>query len=343
MPSTTDLGIDYGTSNILIYEKEKGIIYDEPAVIAYNSRSKKILAIGSEAYNMLGKAFKDVVVVRPMQSGIITDFDMASELLRLSLLKVIKKNNLFSRPKAIISLPISVNNRDRNELIKILFDVGMRRTQIIDKTIATCLGAGIKIDSNKKFIVDISGGTTDIVIFSKNGIDAEYSSRNLDTSVSGDSFTNALINFFVSSELFFMDEITAENIKKSIGSMFPNDNSPFIDVYGRNKLTYLPVKLRINSSNVYSAFENPANILCNFIQVILNNLNSSDSSTVYNNGIYVSGGGALLNGLNEFIKKQLGLDMHVSNHPQYDTILGIGYALENPHEVRNFLDYTRMN
>lgn len=343
MPSTIELGIDYGTSNILIYEREKGIIYDEPAVIAYNSRSKKILAIGTEAYNMIDKAFKDVVVVRPMQSGLIVDFDMAAELLRLSVLKVIKKGSLFSRPKAIICLPISINNRDRNELIKILFDVGMKRTQIIDKTIATCLGAGIKIESQKKLIVDISGGTTDIVLLSKNGIDAEYTSRNLDTAVSGDSFTRALINYFVSSELFFMDEVTAENIKKSIGSMFPNPNSPYIDVYGRNKLTYLPVKLRINSSNVYSSFETPANTLCNFIQVILNNLNSGDSSTVYNNGIYFSGGGSLLNGLDEFVKKQLGIDVHISDHPQYDTILGIGYALENPHDTRNFLDYSGTN
>lgn len=340
MPSTVELGIDYGTSNIIIYEREKGIIYDEPAAIAYNSQTKKIIAIGNEAYNMIGKAVNDIIAIKPMGSGNIVNFDMASELLRLTLLKVMKKRNMFTRQKALICFPQSIRKSDRNELVKILFDVGMKRTQIINKPIANCLGAGIILENAKKLIVDISGGTTDIVLLSKNGIEISRSSLELDTSVSGESFTKALINYFVSSELFFVDDISAENIKISIGNIFPTNNSPYIDVYGRNKLTYLPSKLRVNTNDIYTAFENPANILCNFIQVILNRLNSSESATIYNNGIYFTGGGSLLNGLAEFVKKQLGVEVHTSSHPQYDTILGIGYALENPQEVRHYLNFT---
>ncbi len=344
MPSSVELGIDYSTSNILIYEKNKGIVFDEPSAIAYNRETKQIIAIGKEAFQMIGRTPENISAIRPLHSGEASEFEMAAELLRLAVLKVIKKRGVFSRPRALLALPISMQERDKENLVHTLYDAGMKKTQLIHKGVAACLGMGIKIDKHRRLVVDISGGTTDIMIISNritSGKFIEVSSKSLDKSVSGDTFSNAIVNYFENSHSFQISMDTADDIKEQYASLYASPNSPSIDVWGRGKLTGMIQKKHVAETDIASEMIQPATIIVNFIQAVINVLNPQEALDVQNNGIYLTGGGAMLKGLDRFIQSNLQLKTHISYNSRMDTALGLGYALENPQEVQDYLSYAR--
>lgn len=344
MATTIELGIDYSTTNMVIYQKDRGIIFDEPAAIAFNRDTKQILAIGTEAAEMIGRTPDNIAALQPLHSGGIINFDMTAELLRLAILKVVKKKSMFSRPRAIISFPISIHEKDKESLVRILFDTGMRKTQIMHKGIAACLGAGIKIDKSRRLIVDISGGTTDIMVISNriaSGEYNEYSSKSLDKAVSGDSFTRAIVNYFENSHSLHIPNATADRIKEDFATLYASENSPAVNIWGRNKLTGMLQYKSIRDSDIAAELIPPSTTLVNFIQAVINVLNPQEALDVQNNGIFLTGGGALLRGLGHYVEQSLQLKTSISYAPQYDTALGLGYALENPREVRDYLRFAQ--
>ncbi len=342
MPSSIELGIDYSTTNMLIYQRDKGIIFDEPAAIAFNRDTKQILAIGREAAEMIGRTPENIAAIRPLHSGGIINFDMTAELLRLAVMKVIKKKSILARPRAVISLPISIHEKDKEALVRILFDTGMKKTQLMHKGIAACLGAGIKIDKSRRLIVDVSGGTTDVMVISNRiatGEYNEYSSKSLDKAVSGDSFTRSIVSFFENSHSLHIPNSTADQIKEDFATLYANEGSPSVTVWGRNKLTGMLQYKSIRDSDIAAELIPPATTLVNFIQAVINVLNPQEALDVQNNGIFLTGGGAMLRGLGHFVETSLQLKTNVSYSPQFDTILGLGYALENPQEVKDYLRF----
>ncbi len=341
MASSVELGIDFSTSNLIIYERDRGIVFDEPAVIAFNNSTHQILAFGHEANEMIGRTPSDIFAFRPLQRGNIENFDMTAELLRSAVAKALKKKGMFNRPKAIISFPTPVNERDQSELIRILYDLGMRRTQIMDRAIAASLGAGIPLDSTGKLLVDISGGITDITILTAQRNVFQENSNSLDRAVSGDSFTNAIIGEINGKYGFLIDERTAERLKIEIGNVLPIQNPPHLDVYGRNTITGLPKQMQIKGSDIYSALQIPLDLLCDFIQRALTKTSAEYSSDIYKNGFFLTGGGSMLGGLDHAIADRLSVKTTVSNTPKYDVVLGLGYALENQSEARQYLQYIR--
>lgn len=332
MANSTELGIDLGYSNIVIYEKDKGIIFDEPAVIAYNINNNHMIEFGYKAYNMIGKAPSDIEVLYPLRD-INNKSEEAQELLRLCVKKATKKNSWFDRPKAIICFPNEAHAQTKELLIKVLVDVGMKKTQSINRAHAICFGASIPLDNRAKMIVEISSEQTNIYLTTMQKVIPLKSNHSV--FCSGNSFTEAIRTQY--KNLFLMDFNTAERVKHEIGTLKDINNNICVSVYGRKALSSLPTQESISIDEISKALKLPANSLYRAISDIYLDLNNEYAADIKMNGIYLSGGGALLNGLGEYLSNEIGIDVHISEYPQYDAVLGVGFALENPREVKTFL------
>lgn len=344
MPSSLDLGIDYGTSNLLIYQSGKGIVFDEPAVIAFNNETQQIIAFGREAYEMMGRTPRDITAIRPLARGIMENYDMTAELLRLAVSQALREKNMFSRPRAIISFPSSMHEKDQEELIHILFDVGIHRTQTVNRAIAVALSAGIPLDTPRgKMIVDISGGVTDATIISGRKIVDHQCSGSTVRNISGDSFTDAIITELKGRHSLLVDEFTAEKMKVEIGDLVRPSETLYMNVYGRDNITRLPKQRDIASQDIHSALLMPLEMLYDFILNILQRISPEFSSDISTDGIYLTGGGALLGGIAEALQERLRLPVICTDTPEYDVVLGLGYAAENPRETKQYLKYAQGN
>ena len=333
MAAINDIGIDLGTSSILIYEKGKGIILREPTVVAIERDSRGVLAFGEEASRMIGRTPSNILAIRPLRDGVITDYELVSFMLKGFVLKAVGKH-LFSRPRAILALPDAVNEMEKRSLISTMFDAGMRRTQLINRSLAAALGAGLPIDeAYGTMIVDISAGVSDIAVLSLGKVVVSDCAK-----IGGDRFDDAIIRHLRRKHNLLIGERTAEELKITIGSAVPRTEQRYMEVTGRNLITGLPKTMRITNDDITEAIDEPLQQLIESIHGVLEHTPAELAADIFEYGIMLTGGGAKLFGLCESIADSLKVPCSCAEDPQVNVVMGCGLALENMRDLGRFLD-----
>ena len=333
MASISDIGIDLGTSQILIYMKGKGIILREPTVVAIDRDSRDILAFGDEAKRMIGRTPGNILAIRPLREGAISDYELVSFMLKGFVLKAIGKH-MFARPRAILALPTAINEMEKRSLISTMFDAGMRRTQLLNRSLAAALGAGLPMDeAYGTMIVDISAGVTDIAVLSFGKVIVSDCAK-----AGGDRFDDAIIRHLRRKHNLLIGERTAEELKINIGSAIPRSEQLYMEVTGRNLITGLPKTMRITSDDITEAIDEPLQQLIESIHGVLEHTPAELAADIFEYGILLAGGGAEMFGLCEAIADALKVPCSCAEDPQTNVVMGCGRALENMHDLGQFLD-----
>ena len=333
MAQVSDIGIDLGTSNVVIYMKGKGIVLREPAVVAIDQESRKILAIGMEAYRMIGRTPASIQVIRPLAQGEMIDFELSSDMLRYFVSQK-TGNHFLSRPRAILSVPSGVKDIEKKALITTLFDAGIRRTQLLDKNIAAALGAQANfLGEYGCLVVDISAGVTDMAVL-YNGIPTVVSSLR----IGGDQFDDAVIRYLRKKYNLLVGERTAEQVKITLGSAVRRDSLITMDVTGRNLISGLPKIICIDSDEIYESLIDCVNDLIGGIQVLIEKTPPQLASDIFDGGITLTGGAANLYGIAEAISSVLKIPCHVAQDARDCIALGCGRVLEEPSALRHLLN-----
>ena len=333
MAGVNDIGIDLGSSHVLIYMKGKGIILREASVVAIDRDSREIIAFGEEASRMIGRTPGNILALRPLRDGSITDYELVSFMLKGFVMKAIGKH-MFARPRAILAVPSAVNEMERRSLISTMFDAGMRRTQLLNRSLAAALGAGLPIDeAYGTMIVDISAGVTDIAVLSFGKVIVSDCIK-----VGGDRFDDAIIRHLRRKHNLLIGERTAEELKINIGSVIPRTEQLYMEVTGRNLITGLPKTMRITSDDVTEALDDPLQQLIEGIHGVLEHTPAELAADIFEYGILLSGGGAELFGLCEAIADTLKVPCSCAEDPQNNVVIGCGRASENMADLGKFLD-----
>lgn len=336
MAQFSDIGIDLGTSNVFIYMRGKGIILKEPSVVAIDRDTRKVLAIGDDAQRMLGRTPSNILAIQPLRQGVISDFELTGTMLRYFMQKVIGKR-LFSRPRAVMSIPSGVNEIEKRSILSVMFDAGMRRTQLLDKPLAAAIGAKLPIDeAYGTMVVDIGAGVTDIAIISMGTTVISGMSK-----IGGDQFTDAIIRHLRRKHNLLIGERTSEELKINIGSAVPRADEIYMDVTGRSLLTGIPKTMRVTPDEVTEALDAPLQSFIESLHSALEKAPAELAADIFERGITFTGGGAELFGLSEAIEKALSVPCHIAPDPQTSVVRGCGEVLENPKELNRFLEDAR--
>lgn len=318
----TDIGIDLGTASVLVYIKGKGVVLNEPSVVAIDNYTKKILAVGEEAKRMLGRTPGNIVAIRPMKDGVISDFNITEKMLRYFFSKTLGKT-LF-KPRVIICVPSGITEVEKKAVLDASNQAGASKTFLIEEPIAAAIGAGIDITQpDGNMIVDIGGGTTDVAVISLGGIVVNRSIK-----VAGDDLNDAIARYIRKKHNTLIGERTAENLKINIGTAYPREKEVYMEVRGRNLMTGLPRTIKVASSEMLEAMEEPIAQILETVHSVLERTPPELAADIGNKGIYMTGGGALLNGLSRLISEKTGIDTYVVDDPISAVAVGTGRALD---------------
>ena len=319
-----DIGIDLGTANTLVCLKGKGIILREPSVVAVDMRTDTVLAVGSQAKDMIGRTPGSIVAVRPLKDGVIADFKITAKMLQHFIKKAVKPG-IFSKPRVIICLPTGVTEVERKAVEDAAYQAGAKPPVIlIEEPMAAAIGAGLPVDEpTGSMVVDIGGGTSEVAVISLGDIVTAVSVR-----VAGDRFDEAILTHIKKKYNLLIGERTAEDIKVDIGSAYPYDNEGAVMVKGRNLVDGLPKNIRITAAEVREALKDP---LMTIIDAILDTLEKSPpelSADIIDNGIMLTGGGALLRGMDKLVAEQTGMPVMIAERPLDCVVDGAGMRLD---------------
>lgn len=319
-----DLGVDLGTANVLISVGNKGVEVREPSVVAVDKNTGKILQVGAEARNMLGRTPGNVVAMRPLKDGVISDHEMTVRMLQ-ALFKQASESSLFSpKPRVVICVPSGVTEVEERTVINAAMDAGARRVYLIEEPLAAALGANLDISGPKgQMVVDIGSGTTDIAVLSLNGV--AYSSS---IKVAGDAFDEAIGRYVRSEHSLVIGQVTAEDIKIQIGSAYPRPEDISMNIKGRDAKTGMPKELTLHASEIFKVLRRPVRQIVEEVQSVLGETSPELVSDISENGITLTGGGSQLWGLDYLLKEYTGIDCRVADNPEYCVAFGCGKSLE---------------
>lgn len=318
------IGIDLGTANTLVYMKGKGIVLREPSVVAINQISKKVVAVGGDAKRMLGKTPGSIVAYPPLKDGVIADFDITAKMLHHFFGKI-SANSVFSSPSVIICIPHEVTEVERRAVEDATFEAGAANVALMDEPIAAAIGSGLRIDDPRgSMIVDIGGGTTEVAVLSIGGIVVSRSIR-----TAGNVLDNAIVQFMKREYKLLISETTAEVLKKNIGSVHPAVDRGEMEIRGRNLRTGLPTVMTITSDHIRTAIRTQVNQITSTICSALEATPPELSADLYDLGIMLAGGGAMLGGLATLISERTGIKVTMAKHPLDCVALGIGRVIES--------------
>lgn len=319
-----DIGIDLGTANTLIYMKGKGIVLREPSVVAVDVKNDRVLAVGNEAKQMIGRTPGSIDAIRPLKDGVIADFDITASMLKAFIRKVIG-SGAFSKPRIIICIPSGVTEVEKRAVDEAAYQAGAKDTYLIEEPMSAAIGAGLPVDeATGSMVVDIGGGTAEVAVLSLSGIVTSRSVR-----VAGDEFDEAIINYVKKKYNLLIGERTAEEIKISIGSAFPYPDEGSVNIKGRNLLDGLPSNITITSEEVREALADPVSLVIDAIRSTLERTPPELSADIIDRGIMLTGGGALLRGLDELISKETGIPVNIADRPLDCVVDGTGKMLED--------------
>ncbi|SUY47769.1 rod shape-determining protein MreB [Clostridium putrefaciens] len=320
-----DMGIDLGTANTLVYVKGKGILLREPSVVAINTTTKKTLAVGAEAKQMIGRTPGNITAIRPMKDGVIADFDITQTMLKTFIEKVTSKSS-FTSPRIIVCFPSGVTEVERRAIEEATKQAGAREVLLMEEPMAAAIGAGLPVDEpTGSMIVDIGGGTTEIAIISLGGIVTSKSLR-----VAGDELDHAIVSYIKKGHNLTIGERTSENIKMELGSAFKDEEEERkMDIKGRDIMTGLPKTIEISEEQIREALREPIALIIESIKTTLEKTPPELAADIMDKGIMLTGGGALLRGIDELISKETHIPVHISESPLDCVALGAGKALDN--------------
>ena len=320
-----DIGIDLGTANTLVFMKGKGIVMREPSVVAVDIRSEEVLAVGTQAKEMIGRTPGSIVAVRPLKDGVIADFDVTATMLKHFIRKAIKSNS-FSRPRVVVCIPSGVTEVERRAVEDAARQAGAKEVELIEEPMAAAIGAGLPVaEPTGSMVVDIGGGTAEVAVISLGDIVTSCSVR-----VAGDKFDESIISYVKKKYNLLIGERTAEDIKIQIGSAYPTEEvaNLTMEIKGRNLVDSLPKNVTIHADEVRDALADPLVTIVDAIKSTLEKTPPELSADVIDHGIMLTGGGALLRGLDQLVEQETGMPVHVADSPLDCVVDGTGKCLE---------------
>jgi len=323
---SNDLAIDLGTANTLVYLKGKGVVVSEPSVVAVQKDQhgqKKVLAVGTEAKNMLGRTPGSIVAIRPMKDGVIADFDITEEMLRYFIRKIHNRKALV-RPRIVICVPSGITQVEKRAVRESAESAGAREVYLIEEPMAAAIGAGLPItEASGNMIVDIGGGTTEVAVISLAGIVYAKSVR-----VGGDKMDEALVQHIKRKYNLLIGERTAEQIKIQIGSAYPEEEIRTMEVKGRDLVSGIPKTLEIDSKEIREALSEPINAILEAVRISLERTPPELAADIVDKGIVLAGGGALLRNMDVLLREETGLPVVIAEDPLSCVVLGSGKVLD---------------
>ncbi len=324
MALSTDIGIDLGTATILVYIRGKGIVLNEPAVVAIEQQTERVLAVGAAAQKMLGRTPGNIVALRPLREGVIADFDNTEVMLKHYLSMALERRRLL-RPRVVVCIPTRSTSVEKKAVLEAISRTGARETILIEEPRAAALGAGLNIfEPYGNMVVDIGGGTSDIAVLSMGEIVESASVR-----IGGDRFDEAIIRYIKTEFNILVGERTAESVKTAIGSAHPESRHLQAEIRGRDLVTGLPRSVTLTSRQVVQALEDPLQAILQGIKRVLERTPPELAGDIIDKGIILSGGGALLDGFARFLSQETGVPFYLAEDPISCVVKGTALAFEN--------------
>jgi rod shape-determining protein MreB len=320
---STDIAIDLGTANTVIYVKGKGVVLNEPSIVAFDRNTKKIIALGNKAKEMQGREHRQIRVSRPMRDGVIADFEIAEGMIRAFIKKV--NRGAFSSRKVVVAVPSGVTEVEKRAVRDSAEHAGAKEVHLIAEPMAAAIGVGIDVSAAVgNMILDIGGGTTEIAVIALDGIVNEESLR-----IAGDEMNNAIIQFFKKNYNLLIGERTGETIKCEVGSAVPLQEEITIEVKGRDLVGGIPKTVEVSSVEIRDALNENITQIVEGVKQTLERTPPELSADILDRGVMITGGGALLKGLDERIRMETNLPVHVAENPLMAVVNGAGKAIEN--------------
>jgi rod shape-determining protein MreB len=319
----TDIGIDLGTASVLVYIKGQGIVLEEPSVVAIDNNTRQILAVGEEARRMLGRTPGNIVAIRPLRQGVISDYDITEKMLKYFIQKAVGRK-LLLKPRIAVCVPSGVTEVEKRAVEDATRQAGARQVFVIEEPIAAAIGAGIDIGrACGSMVVDIGGGTTDIAVISLGGTVVSSSLK-----IAGDNFDEAIIRYMRKKHNVLIGERTAEDLKINIGTAYPRTQSVSLDVRGRNLITGLPKTITVTSEEMLEALQEPVASIVEAVHGVLEKTPPELAADISDRGIVMTGGGGLLYGLDKLIKEKTGINVIIAEDAISCVAIGTGKYVE---------------
>ncbi|HEY8392134.1 MAG TPA: rod shape-determining protein [Capillibacterium sp.] len=327
-----DMGIDLGTANTLVFVRNQGIVLQEPTVVAFDRETENLIAVGLEAKQMVGRTPGSIVAVRPLKDGVIADFEVTEKMLQYFIKKAGARKAFFA-PRVIVGVPSGVTEVERRAVMDAAREAGAREVFLIEEPMAAAIGAGLPIqEPTGNLIVDIGGGTTEVAVISLGGIVTSRSIR-----VAGDEMNEAIVQYIKRSYNLMVGEQTAEEIKRTVGSAYPQKEEESIEVRGRDLVTGLPKVITLSSREVMEALAEPVGMILEAVKMTLEKTPPELAADILDRGIVMSGGGALLRGLDRLLAEETEMPVQVAEDPLTCVARGTGKALDALDDLRNVL------
>ena len=328
-----DMGMDLGTANSLVSVKGKGIVIREPSVVAIQKDTGQVLAVGEEAKRMIGRTPGNIVAIRPLRDGVIADFDVTQTLIKYFINKSLRNRTFLVRPRVVVGVPSGVTAVEERAVREAALQAGAREAYLIEEPMEAAIGAGLPVhEPTGNMIVDIGGGTTEVAVISLGGVVTSRSIR-----VASDEMDESIINHVKRAYNLLIGERTAEFIKIQIGTAYPLETMEMEDVRGRDLLTGLPKTVQITSEEIHKALSEPVTSIIDAIKATLELTPPELASDIMDRGIVMAGGGSLLRGLDQLVKEETGMPVHIADEPMLTVAYGAGRVLENIDVLRKVL------
>ena len=327
-----DMAVDLGTANTLVYVRGRGVVLNEPSVVAVHRDTGAMVAVGTDAKRMIGRTPANIVAIRPLKDGVIADFETTERMLRYFIQKVHSRRHL-AKPRLVICVPSGITGVERRAVKDAGYQAGARQVHIIEEPMAAAIGAGLPVaDPTGNMIVDIGGGTTEVAVISLGGIVTSQCIR-----TGGDELDTAVIAYVKKEYSLMLGERTAEEIKMLIGSAFPSPDEPQAEIRGRDLISGLPKTILVTAEEVRKAIEEPVNAIVDAVKATLDRCPPELSGDIMDRGIMLAGGGALLRGLDERLRHETGMPVHIADNPLHSVVLGSGRCVEDFEELQQVL------
>ena len=318
-----DMAVDLGTANTLVYVRGRGILVDEPSVVAINEKTGELVAVGHDAKQMVGRTPEDITAIRPLQDGVIADFEATEQMLRY-FIALVHRRRYLAKPRMVVCVPSGITAVEQRAVKEAGYQAGARRVYIIEEPMAAAIGAGLPVHkATGNMVVDIGGGTTEVAVISLGGIVTSLSVR-----TAGDEVDRAITNWMKKEHALLLGEATAEEVKMTLGSAFPGPLDREAEIRGRDLVSGLPRTVTLTSSDVRTAIEEPVHAIVDAVRVTLDQTPPELAGDIMDRGIVLTGGGALLRGLDDRLRHETGMPVHVAEDPLRSVALGAGRCVE---------------
>ncbi|MEW6685999.1 MAG: rod shape-determining protein [Candidatus Edwardsbacteria bacterium] len=321
---SNDMAIDLGTSTTLIFVKGRGIVLNEPSVVAVEKKTQKVITVGNEAKRMLGRTPTEIQAIRPMKDGVISDFEICEEMLR-AFIGIVQRRRFVIRPRVVICVPSGITEVEKRAVRDSAEHAGAREVHLIAEPISAAIGVGLPVDvAHGSMVIDIGGGTTEIAVIALSGIVSNTSIR-----IAGDEMDEAIVEYVKKTYNVLIGEQTAEAVKINIGSAFTTTENEEMEVKGRDLVSAIPRAVKLKSTEIREALKEPVGEIVRAVKLALEKTPPELAADIVDSGIVMTGGGSLLRGLNDLLKEETNLEITVAEDAKECVVLGTGKVLEN--------------